>query len=77
MVQTVRLTIGIAQLLYTVIDVPIVQVVQVPLNLTVSYMVWCSPAEYEKLGFSWDASGNISVFRTLWFDSGYIFGVTL
>ena len=77
MVQTVRLTIDIAQLLYTVIDVPIVQVVQVPLFLTVSYMVWCSPAEYEKLGFSWDASGNFSVFRTLWFDSGYIFGVTL
>ena len=33
MVQTVRLTIDIAQLLYTVIDVPIVQVVQVPLCL--------------------------------------------
>ena len=41
----------IPQLLYTVIDVPVAQVVQVPLHLTVSYMVWCSPVEYQTTDF--------------------------
>ena len=59
MVQTVRLTIDIAQLPDTYIDVPIVQVVQVPLYLTVSFLIWCSSAEYEKLVF-------LEHFKTFW-----------
>ena len=51
MVQTVRLTMDIPQLPYTVIDVPVAQVLQVPLYSTVSYEVWCSPVEYQTTDF--------------------------
>ena len=37
------------------------------------YGVRCSPVECQTFGFSWEfASGNIYVFSTLWFDSGYM-----
>ena len=58
-------------LLYTVIDVPVAQVVQVPLHLTVSSVVFGVRLWSSDYRFSL-ASGNINVFSTLWFDSGHM-----
>ena len=60
-------------LLNTVIDVPVALVVQIPCiwqSLVPCSVFACGVPDY---GFSCEfASGNIYIFSTLWFDSGYM-----
>ena len=73
-----------SQLLDTVIDVPVAQVVQVSTS-SVAPCIWqslvrCSvfACGVQDGGYSWEMSpGLVSVFITPWFYSGYVFGVSL
>ena len=79
--QTIEILLLI---LNTVIDVPVAQVVQVRISSEAPY-IWQSLVRCLVLAFGvqdsglfWETtSGTVSVCNTPWFDSGYMFGVSL
>ena len=73
MVQAVLRTMDFPQLLDIVIDAPFYPG-RADSHL---YRIRCSPEEYKMWIFWEKTSGIFSVFNTLWFDSGYMFGVSL